>query len=197
MREGAVRCEAAVLAARAMSLQGGWLEAFHAGDRRVLAEAYRDHYEAVAASVGRVLTGADRDTVVQETFLRLLGNDEVRKAFQGGSFGAWLSMVARNQAIDFLRRRDREIPADTTGTELGRATASFQEAADARIVIERFKREALPAKWHRTFELRFLQQLDQHEVGAATGQSRTTIAYQEYRIRALLRRYLLDRRAER
>src|SRR5262245_5528722 len=86
----------------------GWLERFHAGDRVILARCYRDYYPAVERSVARVLAGADLENVVHEVFYRLLSSDQVRASFRGGSFASWITMVARNQAIDFARHRRHE-----------------------------------------------------------------------------------------
>src|SRR3954469_20968831 len=85
-----------------------WLVAFHAGDRDVLEACYRAHFQRVDQTVGRVLRGADKETVVQELFLQLLSNGELRRSFSGGAFAAWIATLARNRAIDFWRRHRRE-----------------------------------------------------------------------------------------
>ncbi|NPC78158.1 RNA polymerase subunit sigma-70, partial [Pyxidicoccus fallax] len=54
-----------------------------------------------------------------------------------------------------------------------------------------FRREHLPAKWAPVFEARFVRQLSQREAAAALGLHRTTLAYQELRIRSLLKKFLL------
>ena len=53
-------------------------------------------------------------------------------------------------------------------------------------------RWGLPAaKWLRVFEVRFIQQLDQSEAARVLKISRTTLIYQEYRVRKLLNGYFL------
>lgn len=162
-----------------------WLEAFHAGDRGVLEGCYREHFGAIERAIGGVLGGADRETVIHELFSRLMASDELRRAFTGGSFVAWVCTVARNQAIDYQRRRGRE-----TSISDEVAGVSWQEAADARVLVERFKRGLRP-DWVGVFELRFLQQMTQHEASRALGLHRTTLAYRELRIRRALRVFLL------
>src|SRR5262249_875924 len=145
-------------------------------------------------AVGQVLSGADKETVVHEVFLRLMTNAELRLRFRGGSLSAWLSTVARNHAIDYLRRRKLEQPSEGAHDEVPDAVEEvdqFEQRAEARILVERFRREYLPKKWSQVFELRFVQQLEQQQAAKQLGMSRTTLAYQEYRIRALLRRFLL------
>jgi RNA polymerase sigma-70 factor (ECF subfamily) len=169
-----------------------WLERFHLGDRSILEEIYHQHFHRIDCAVGTVLTGADRETVVHEVFLRLLRDDPFRRAFHGGDVGAWLAAVARNQAIDYSRRRNREAPA---GIDLAATVAADDElarSAEARILIERFLRDVLPPSWLAVFKARFVSHLSQAEAAALLGKRRTTLAYQELRIRRMLRKFLLE-----
>lgn len=164
------------------------------GGARVEFEAfYRANFATVDRAVGQILAGADKETVVHEIFLRLMTNEQLRLRFRGGSLTAWLSTVARNHAIDYLRRRRFEQPSEVSDefAEGHEDADQFERRAEARILVERFRREHLPEKWARVFELRFLQQLEQEQAARQLGMHRTTLAYQEYRIRALLRRFLL------
>jgi RNA polymerase sigma-70 factor, ECF subfamily len=169
-----------------------WLERFHAGERGVLEGIYRAHFETVDAAVGTVLSGADRETLIHEVFFRLLEDEGFRRAFRGGDLGAWLAVVARHQAIDHTRRRNREAPA---GIDLGSSRSNGDElasSAEARLLIERFVRDVLPPVWRSLFEARFISHLSQSEAAAALGKRRTTLAYQELRIRQMLRKFLLE-----
>lgn len=154
---------------------------------------YRQHFAAVERAMSGLLGAADRETVIHELFSRLLTNGDLRRAFTGGSFVAWLARVARNQAIDYQRRLGREVPLEAE-TSAARA-ASWEDAAEARILIERFRRERLPPEWAGVFERRFLEQLTQHEAARALGLRRTTLAYRELRIRRALRAFLLEEEA--
>lgn len=89
----------------AIDLDGAAAQArFHDGDREFLGVVYRETYDVVDAAVGRVLRGADRETVVHDRFLRLLASAELRRGFSGGSLRAWLATLGRNLAVDFWRR---------------------------------------------------------------------------------------------
>ena len=171
--------------------EGTWLQKFHQGDRSVIAACYREHFSTVARAIGTLLASADRETVIHELFSRLIGQPELRRSFQGGSLAAWLSRVARNQAIDYRRRQGREVGG---GDALANAASvqSWETGSEARLLIDRFKQTRLPAAWLGIFELRFLQQLPQREAAAQLAIHRTTLAYRELRIRRLLRRFLLD-----
>jgi RNA polymerase sigma-70 factor (ECF subfamily) len=176
----------------ARSEDADWLAAFHAGERGVLEGCYRDHFARVERSVGTVLSGADRETVIHEVFLRLLSNEKLRASFTGGSLGAWIGTVAHNHAIDFARRARREAPvAPEVVAQLADAAAPVARDVDGELLVEQFRRDVLPAKLASVFEARFLEQLSQREAAAKVGIRRTTLAYRELKIRSLLKRYLL------
>jgi RNA polymerase sigma-70 factor (ECF subfamily) len=172
-----------------------WLVAFHAGDRGAVEQCYRAHQPTVAAVVGRLLPAVDAETVTHEVFYRLLTDAELRANFRGGNFAGWLTRVATNSAIDYLRRARRERPglseehaaeADT------RAEASrVDEELEAKRLVERFRSECLPLEWTGVFEARFLRQISQRKAAQELRMHRTTLAYQEHRIRTLLRKFLI------
>jgi RNA polymerase sigma-70 factor (ECF subfamily) len=175
------------------SFDGAWLERFHAGERDALEQCYREFFQTVQASVGRVLRGADMETVIHDVFYKLLSDERARRGFSGGSFGAWISRVARNQAIDYVRRHSREQTVDPRAAERmdGGWSDDLEARVEARRIVERFRAEGLPAKWEQVFVVRFVEQLPQREAASRLGISRTTLAYRELRIRRLLRSYVL------
>jgi RNA polymerase sigma-70 factor (ECF subfamily) len=171
------------------------LEGFHAGDRGTLERCYRRHHAVVARAAASVLAPADAETVTHEVFHRLLSTATMRAAFKGGDLGAWLARVAKNQALDFRRRYARETSLDegvAEAPELASTESAHDDSLSAAIVVERFRKTCLPPKWDRVFEVRFLKQLGQREAAAALGMHRTTLMYQEHRIRALLRTFVLE-----
>lgn len=88
------------------------LAAFHEGRREILEACYREHFRAALRAVSGILPGPEQETVVHELFFRVLSNRELREKFQGGSLSAWLSTLARNQAVDYRRRWRREEPLE-------------------------------------------------------------------------------------
>jgi RNA polymerase sigma-70 factor (ECF subfamily) len=167
----------------------GWIAAFHAGHHSTLEAIYRDHYDTVDRAIGSRLEPVDRETVLQELFLRLITSDTLRSNYRGGSFIGWLSKVASNQAIDFARRQARELPLEEAQAEQ-KQDEDLASEVSARQLIQRFL-ESLPPKWRPLFEARFLRQLDQRSAAAELGMRRTTLAFHELRIRGRLRRFLL------
>lgn len=168
---------------------------FHAGDRALMGRVYQETYQGVDAAVGRVLRGADRETVVHELYLRLLDKPELRRSFGGGSLHAWLCTLAHNQAVDFWRHYRREIPLGEPGRlppspVIDGQARRMEERVELRMFLDRFLRETLPEKWVPVFQTRFVEQLDQRSAAKRLGLHRTTLAYQELRIRRLLRAFV-------
>jgi len=172
--------------------EGDWLARFHAGDRKILAELYHQQFCTVEKTAGKLLQEADKETVIHEVFLRILTDQRVRENFKGGSLVAWLTTVTRNQAIDFLRKSRKEFTADPelVARHADSSNHDFEDKLQAKMLVDMFRRDHLPGKWSRVFEARFIRQLSQREVAKALHLPRTTVAYQEHRIRILLRRFL-------
>lgn len=171
-----------------------WLADFHAGRKRTLEECYKSHYGDVARAAERVLGAADSETVTHEVFYRLLTEPEMRQSFRGGNLRGWLVQIAANRAIDVARRLRRE-QADPTEDAVGvdvPIAPRFDDAVDAKMLIDRFVREKLPAGLAGVFDARFIRQLPQREAATELGMQRTTLVYQEQRIRELLRKFLLE-----
>jgi len=173
--------------------RSGSLADFHAGTREAFAAFYRDYFSTVDRAVGRILFGADKETAVHEVFLRLMTDSQLRLAFRGGSMSAWLAAVARNHAIDYSRHRKLEQSAGSEPEVDGafQDGAAIERGADARILVERFRRDHLPVKWASVFELRFIRHIGQEQAARQLGIGRTTLAYREHRIKSLLRRFVL------
>lgn len=179
----------------AMESAPGWLESFHRGDRRALEDAYRHHVKAVVDEASRLLRSADAETVAHEVFFRVLSDARMREGFHGGSLGAWLRVVTRRAAIDLLRRRRREDgPLDEDRLHDYPADPDREhEEHDAKVLVDRFRVEVLPDKYKALFEVRFMRQLAQRDAANELGMSRSTLAYQEERVRELLKTFLLER----
>lgn len=174
-----------------------WLAAFRAGDRAILEACYRAHYTKVSAAAARVLRDVDAETVTHEVFFRLLSDAQMRASFRGGNIGGWLATIAQRAAIDMLRRLRREqgLPEDSGASLDGRDPSDEHRANDeveAKMLVERFQREVLPAKYRALFDARFLRQLPQREAARELGIERSTLAYQEQRVRELLESFFLD-----
>jgi RNA polymerase sigma-70 factor (ECF subfamily) len=173
-----------------------WLDAFHSGDRACMAALYEGQFDVVDRVVGGILSGFDHENVVHEVFFRLLSDDRLRREFQGGSLSSWLRVMARNLALDHVRSRRFEVPLSER-TQARSSALSIEDRLEqrthVRLTLERFRSQVLPAKWEGVFVTRFLEQQDQPTAARSLGMRRTTLAYQEYRIRKLLERFVMRR----
>lgn len=156
-------------------------------------ECYRDYYQVVEAAVRGMLREADTETVIHEVFFALLSEPKTRQGFEGGSLAAWLRTLAKNRALDLLRRQQLERRAAPEAARQMQTAdpGPSEQRADARAFLARFEQRCLPHRWRAVFETRFVQQLSQREAATKLGISRTTLAYQEHRIRALLKKQIL------
>jgi RNA polymerase sigma factor (sigma-70 family) len=123
---------------------------------------YLAHRDDVHASLRRLL-GRDRaDDAFQETFLRALrAYDRLPHA---ENLRAWLLTIARNVALDELRRTQ---PLDSAS--LPEPAATPQEAAAYDQLAE--LAGALPPKERAAVVLRYAYDLDYDTIGAALGSS--------------------------
>ena len=158
----------------------------------MLEEVYRQHFETVHGRWARCWPAPIARPPPTRCSCGWCTSEACRRSFRGGHLAAWLAVVARNQAIDHLRRRDRESPAGTDLPARDVAPDGLARSTEARLLIERFQGQVLPPEWRPVFEARFLQHLNQSEAAALLGMRRTTLAYRELRIRALLRKFLLE-----
>jgi RNA polymerase sigma-70 factor (ECF subfamily) len=137
------------------------------------------------------------DDLVQETWLRVL---ERGHSYNGQSpFAPWLFTIARNLAIDTMRKRrifslDTNEADDSAAPELeslavaSDAPSPFEQAArteDAQLLAASL--ETLPPAVREALVLRFQEDLSLDEIAAVAGSSVSTVSSRIYRGLAALR----------
>jgi RNA polymerase sigma-70 factor, ECF subfamily len=154
--------------------------AMKAGDQGALAELY-DRYSSVVYAVAlRVLgdAGAAED-VLQEVFLQLWRNPAGFDAARG-SLGAWLAVISRNRAIDFLRRRrpdtDIEDVVLSVAPDLAAEADRSRAAEKIRGVLG-----TMPVPQRSALEMAYFEGMSHSEIASKTGEPLGTI---KTRIRA-------------
>jgi RNA polymerase sigma-70 factor (ECF subfamily) len=143
------------------------------------------------------------DDLVQETWLRVL---ERGRSYDGQSpFAPWLFRIARNLAVDSLRKRRvfslNSGDSDTDGAAgidfaeslalSSNAPSPFEQAArteDARLLSASL--ETLPPAVREALVLRFQEDLSLEEIAAIAGASVSTVSSRIYRGLATLRTHM-------
>lgn len=122
------------------------------------------------------------EDATQAVFLKLWRSPE---AFVSGNFGAWLSRVTRNRALDMLRskanRAEGEMPVDVP------LEGALEDAVFARIegASVRAALETLPAEQRSAIELGFFGGITHEEIARRTA---TPLGTVKTRIRTGLRK---------
>lgn len=156
------------------------IERIRAGDETAMADLY-DRYAGIVYGVALRVLGdaAAAEDVLQEVFLQLWRNPQAFDANRG-KLPAWLAVIARNRAIDHLRKRPME--NDIEEAPVASAVDLENEAAQ-RLAIEKIRGALgrLPQEQQKCLEMAFFQGMTHTEIAAKTGEPLGTI---KTRIRA-------------
>ncbi len=153
---------------------GVLLQRVRQGDQSAMAEVFDRYSRAVYSVALRILkdTGHAED-VMQEIFFQLWRNSD--SFVQGrGSLGAWLVVVARNRAIDLLRRRK---PTDSVEDVVLASNCNLASEAEHNAMIEKVQKvlQGLPSEQQRSMELAFFEGLSHSEIAERTGDPLGTV----------------------
>jgi RNA polymerase sigma-70 factor (ECF subfamily) len=134
-----------------------------------------DRYSSIVYAVAlRVLgdTGAAED-VLQEVFLQLWRNPGAFDSSRG-NLGAWLAVIARNRAIDGLRKRRPETDIADVLVSVEPDMAGEAERTRAMEKV-RVALGTMPAAQRSALEMAYFEGLTHIEIAAKTGEPLGTI----------------------
>ncbi len=150
-----------------------------------------------------VRSAAEVDDLVQECFIKAfsaLGSYSTEYAFS-----TWLYKIATNHTIDYLRKKklptfsiDR--PLQTKDGELEYELPDTTYRPDRHIVEDQRREliqeaiDALPPKYHRVIVMRHQQEKSYEEIARELDLPLGTVKAHIFRARALLYKYLRDKR---
>lgn len=171
------------------------VRAYRNGDAHAFEELHRRYvasiYRLVRRKLGDALLAED---IAQETFMKALRMmDRVDESF---NFGGWVHTVARNLCFDELRRRQRDLRADTAAEEeesaelmanLPSTSRSFdpvlmQESNETRRQVWKVA-QRLPEKYRLVLTLRELQDMSYRQIARTLKMSESAVETLLYRAR--------------
>ncbi len=143
-------------------------------DENAMEEIFRRYSGPVYSVALRVLRDSGQaEDVLQEVFLQLWRKPA---AFvqNRGSLGAWLVVIARNRAIDVLRRRK---PSDSVDDVVLASTANVADEAERNTMMEKVRRVIadLPMEQRKSLELAYFEGLSHTEIASRTGDPLGTV----------------------
>jgi RNA polymerase sigma-70 factor, ECF subfamily len=164
----------------AMTTDLALVGAIRSGDQGAMAVLY-DRYSAIVYAVAlRVLqdTGAAED-LLQDIFLQLWRRPGAFDPSRG-NMAAWLAVIARNRAIDVVRRRR---PQDDIEEVMVSVEPDLASAAERSRAMEKVRGalQAMPPAQRSALELAYFEGLSHSEIAEKTGEPLGTI---KTRIRA-------------
>jgi RNA polymerase sigma-70 factor (ECF subfamily) len=158
------------------------MERVCANDQMAMAEVF-DRYGSLVYSVAlRVLRDpAQAEDVMQEIFFQVWKSPQSFVQVKG-SLGAWLAVVARNRAIDSLRRRK---PTDSVEEVVLPAATNLASEVERNSMMDKVRAvlKGLPPEQQKTVELAFFEGMSHSEIAAKTGDALGTV---KTRIRSAL-----------
>ena len=143
--------------------------------------ALYDRYSGIVYSVALRVLGdtAAAEDVLQEVFMQLWKNPGVFDSSRG-NLGAWLAVIARNRAIDGLRKRRPETDVEDVIVSVEPDMSGDAERSRAMEKV-RSALSAMPAVQRSALEMAYFEGLSHSEIAAKIGEPLGTV---KTRIRA-------------
>jgi RNA polymerase sigma-70 factor, ECF subfamily len=140
------------------------IRASQAGDQRAFAELHARYAKMVHAILLARLPPADAEDQVQEVFLTAW--TKLTQLDDPAQLGGWLAAIARNRAVECLRRRRPTEPLRADWPEVGGA-ASVIDRAEAQHALEAIR--SLPEAYRETLTMRLCEGMSGLEIAEVTG----------------------------
>ena len=157
-----------------------------------LEQLFRAHQSLVLKAAYRV-TGSmsDAEDVLQTVFLRLAGRDF--ESAMVGNIEGYLHRAAVNAALDIIRSRQegRNMPLENAPEPTATSASAAPDRAQASAEIREWLQTALSRLSPRAaevFALRYLEELDNHEIARMLKVTETSIGVLLHRTRAQLQK---------
>lgn len=152
----------------------GLLSEIQAGSQDAMA-VFFDRYSRMVYSVAlRILKDSgEAEDVTQEIFIRVWQNPGAFVSGRG-SLGGWLVVVARNRAIDKLRRRKPSDPVELFALP---SSANLAQESERNLLLAKIQAvmAKLPEEQRTSVDLAFFEGLSHSEIAEKTGEPLGTV----------------------
>ena len=153
------------------------VEAVRRGDREAFGQLYKNYAPMVHGILLTRVPYNEVQDLMQDVFLLALKNLDTLR--DGGAFGGWLAMIARNHALNFRRR---PLPAEELTEEIAREDTFETKAREILSMIQ-----SLPEAYHETLVLRLVEGMSGAEIAQRTGLKADSVRVNLHRGMKLLR----------
>lgn len=155
-----------------------------------LFDRYRDAIRRLF--VQRLCGADDADDLLQETFVKVYIN--LNRYRPDYTFGQWIYTIARNTFIDYVRRRQEELPIDERFAVPASGTPTPEESVinlQRQQQIEYYLSQ-LPPRYRRLIEMRFFDEYSYEEIAAKLSLPLGTVKTQIHRARERMCRLIAE-----
>nr|WP_325258904.1 sigma-70 family RNA polymerase sigma factor [uncultured Oscillibacter sp.] len=162
-------------------LAGYVLQLERDGDRKRFTLLYKHSQRQLSRLTARILgPGPRAEDAVHDAFVKLIQNFPQLRDRSDGQLERWLMVVARNTALDILRKESRETELDPGFPEP--AVSPDQGEFEALVALIR----SMPEDYRRVLELRFLAEWSMGDIARELGLTEGAVKSRVFRGRKLL-----------
>lgn len=155
-----------------------------AGDDAAFAYLFDRYRDAIRRLFVQRLCGSDdADDLLQETFIKVYIN--LHRYNPDYTFGQWVYTIARNTFVDYVRRRQDDLPIDERyATPVSSAPTPEESVINLqqRTQIEHYL-DRLPAGYRQLIVMRFFDEYSYEEIAAKLGLPLGTVKTRIHRAR--------------
>lgn len=175
-----------------------------AGDQRAYRDLENKYRDALTRHVGKMVRDSRQvEDLVQEAIIKAFTSLSSYSADY--AFSTWLYKIATNHTIDYLRKKKLQTlsidkPVQTKDGELQLELPDTTWRPDKHIVADQRNElinaaiAELPEKYHRVIVMRHVDDLSYEEIAVELDLPLGTVKAHIFRARALLYKYLKDKR---
>ena len=144
-------------------------------DREGLRQIYEDYCPVIYSVIWEVLRSReDAEDVTSDFFIRLWDIADTYRPGKGHR--AWMITIAHNMAVDYLRRRKREIPVEEHGEDLHHSQPSCEVRICDRLSLEQAMK-TLKREERQIVNLKIMGELTFREIAEILKKPQGTVAW--------------------